>query len=715
MPCDPSNNSLNPPFIPGIPIPGFGIPFSPLSIPLPDFTFPTGFPENILDLLNKLTALFPSIDFKPNLDDLTNSVLKAISSVLSQIAPFIGLYRFLQAALNMILCIIEVLCTLPNPFRLIRAMTRLFKRCLPDFLNLFPWLALLAMLIALLLLILALIEYIINRLIAFIKEIIQNLIVLGEGLSLQNEDALIAAAQKIAQLLCLIDNLLAILVAVAAILSVFEALAQIGGRTVCGDSNNSSGDDVGCCDTAVCPAFISNNDSLIGTSGELIYHRAILPDIRLWLPPSLGSAPSFPSSALNPIRAESWQFVNQAINQQYKFRDIIDVIIDNGVNPPTENTFFPDGQFYENTANTSKIPYSLTTTIKSFDPKVFHPSDIGGARTFVIKNMVVNRPYIGVFNYNNNINTSFNSTGTLPISGGKVYEADGTTPYFVGGTQATLETFIHADPVVGPLPVSEDGYFNSNIQFDLNINHPILMSFGLITLGCIPSLSVERLVANARASAVGLGSVISRIGPLPNVTAAQTCAAQAMTQLRTNVSIANAAIAQQTIINCLNVLQQQTQSSISQLINNGTSIFTSTVTIDPSIQFITRKIKATVTLKDAGGTNVCTNLPSIVSDGVASQIHGNVTLGHITNFAYDGYTVFNADITSSTPGDGYLTVSFAGNTFSTVLNLSSDTTPSVIAEVKLPYTFIGVGVGADGSAQEALPRRDATDVSRDSS
>ncbi len=706
MSCNPNSNDLSPPLIPGIPLPApFGIPFSPLSIPLVDFTFPTTFPENILDLLNKLTALFPSIEFKPNLDDLTNSILKAISSVLSQIAPFIGLYRFFQAALNMILCIIEVLCTIPSPFRLVRAMTRLFKRCLPDFLNLFPWLALLAMLIALLLLILALIDYIINRLIAFIKEIIRNLTVLGEGLSLQNEDAAIAAAQKIAQLLCLIDNLIAILVAVAAILAVFEALAGIEGRTVCGDSGGSSGDDVGCCDVAVCPTFISNNESLVGTSGELVYFNAILPDTAAF--------PGFPSSSLNPIRKESWQFVNQSVNQQYKFRDIIDVVIDNGVNPPTENTFFPDGQFYENTTNASKIPYSLTTTINSFDPQVFHPSDTKGARTFIIKNMIVNRPYIGIYDYNNQINTSFNDTGTLPISGGKVYEADGTTPYLlVSGAQATLETFIHADPVSGSLPVFEDGYFKSNIEFDLNINHPILMNLGLITLGCIPSLSVERLVANARASAVGTGAVITRIGPFPNVTTAQVCAAQAMTQLRTNVSIQNAAIAQQTITSCLDVLKFETQSSISQLINNGASIFTSTVTIDPSIQFITRKIKATVTLKDAGGTNICTNLPSIISDGVASQIQGGVTLGNITDFTYDGYTVFNADITSSFPGDGYLTVSFAGNTFSTVLNINSDTTPSVIEEVKLPFTFIGTGAGAD-STQEALPRRDASDTSRD--
>jgi hypothetical protein len=707
MPCNPNDNSLNPPLIPGIPVPGFGIPFSPISIPLPDFTFPEGFPENILDLLNKLTALFPAIEFKPNLDDLTNSILKGISSVLSQIAPFIGLYRFFQAALNMILCIIEVLCTIPNPFRLVRAMTRLFKRCLPDFLNLFPWLALLAMLIALLLLILAFIEYIIDRLTAFIEEIIKNLLVLGEGLSLQNEDASLAAAQKIAQLLCLIDNLLAILTAIAAILAVFEALAGISGRTVCGDSGSSSGDDVGCCDEAVCPAFISNNESLIGTSGELVYFNAILPDT--------SSFPGFPSSSLNPVREESWQFVNQQVNQQYKFREIIDVIVDNGVNPPTENTFFPDGQFYETTANTSKIPYSLTTTINSFDPQVFHPSDTAGARTFVIKNMVINRPYIGIYDYDNQINTSFNDTGTLPISGGKVYEADGTTPYLVNGVQATLETFIHSDPSVGSLPAFEDGYFKSGIEFDMHINHPILMDLGLITLGCIPSLAVERIVVNARANAVGLGSVISRIGALPNVTAAQTCAAQAMAQLRANVSVQNASIAQQTIISCLNTLQLQTQSSISELINNGTSVFTSTATIDPNIQFVTRKIKATVTLKDAGGTNVCANLPDIISNDVSSQIQGGVTLGEITNFVYDGYAAFNADITSSFPGDGYFTVSFAGNIFSTTLNLDNDSIPSSIEEVRIPYTFIGLLTSPDGSGQEASPRRDATDVSRDSS
>lgn len=702
MPCSPNDNSLNPAFIPGIPIPGFGIPFSPLSVPLPDFTFPTGFPENILDLLNKFTALFPSIDFTPNLDDLTNSILKAISSVLSQIAPFIGLYKFFQAALNIILCIIEVLCTLPNPFRLVRAMTRLFKRCLPDFLNLFPWLALLAMLIALFLLILALIEYIINRLIAFFKEIIKNLLVVGEGLNLQNEDATIAAAQKIAQLLCLIDNLLAVLVAVAAILSVFEALAGIGGRTICGDTGSSSGDDVGCCDSAVCPAFISNNESLIGVSGELVYFKAILPDT--------SGFPGFPSSSLNPTREEKWQFVNQASNQQYKFKEIIDVVIDNGVNPPTENTFFPDGQFYESTANVSKIPYSLTITINNFDPKVFQPLDTGGARTFIIKNMIVNRPFVGIYDYDNQINTSFNDTGTLPISGGKVYEADGATAYLVNGVQATLETFIHSDPVIIASSISNDGYYKSDIQFDLNINHPILMNFGLITLGCIPSLAIERLIVNTRAGIID--SVITQVGPTPNITVAQDCAAKAMAQLRTNVSAQNVALAQLAITSCLSKYQQDAQTYVAKLIQSGASVFTSTATIDPSIQFITRKIKATVMLKDAGGTNICTNLPNVVSDVVAAQIQGSVTLGDITNFVYDGYTVFNADITSSAPGDGYLTVSFNNNTFNTVLNLSSDTTPSVIEEVKIPFTFIGTGVGAD-STQEAMPRRDSSDASRD--
>ena len=704
MSCDPNSNSLNPPAFPPTILPGFGISFSPIQIPVPNFDFPEGFPEDLLEMINAL-GIGSVFDFNPNLDDLTNSILKGISSVLSQVAPFMSLYSFFQALLNMVLCVMEILCAIPNPWRMAKAMRRLFKRCLPDFLNLFPWLALLAMLIALLLLILALIQYIIDRILALIEELIRNLTILGEGVLLQNDDATVAAAQKIAQLLCLIDNLLAVLVAIAALLSIFEALAGITGSTVCGRGGNTFGDDVGCCDESVCPNFIANSpDGLIGMQGELIYHNQIRANDT--------SFPLFILNVLPSIRSERWQFVDQASGQEFSFREIIDIVIDRSVSPPIRNNFYPDGVFYDNDANVSKIPYSLSMTISDFNPNVFHPTDFGGTRGFLVEEIVVNRPYVGVRDAQNSLDTSVNSTGTLPLIGGLVYEDDGNrTPYLVNGTQATLQTFIHEDPTLGDsVPIFEDGYVLSNIEFNLDINHEILMDQGLITLGCLPDIAIEAEVVNARVGSIGFDSITNRLGDvIPDALGAQECAAAAINKFRKDVSIENAAIMQQELLDCLNKLSAETEESILTLILNGVSIFTSRAEIEPDVQFITRPILTTVTLRDAGGSNVAVNLPESIYTEVAANIEGSVTLGEIADFEYDGYGAFLADITSDTAGDGYLTVSFSNNTFSEVLNENQDNLPTIIQEIQIPFTFVGIGGAVE---REAQPRRDATDVSR---
>lgn len=712
MVCNPNDNSLNPPLVPGIPLPGFGIPFSPLTMPLPDFSFPEGFPENLLDLINQLGAIFPSGEFKPNLDDLTNSILKAISSVLNQIAPFLSLYRFFQAFMNMLLCVLEILCAIPNPFKMIKAMRRLFKRCLPQFLNLFPWLALLAMLIALLLLILALIEYIIRRILQLIEDIIRNLTILGEGLSLQNPDATVAAAQKIAQLLCLIDNLLAIFVAIAAVLSIIEALAGIQGRTVCGRGANAFGDDVGCCDEEVCPPFIRDNqDGIPGLEGKLIYYKELKGN------ESLIFGGSIPVGSLNlaPLRPERWQFVNDDINQLYHFYDII-------INPYGEgDPFFPEGKVYTKDSKPRKVPYTLDATLSNFDVSVFNSSDTGGIRDFVIKDLIINRPYVGVYNKDNQLDTTVNEFGTLPLVGGKVFEADGTTPYIIGGKQATIETFMHSDPslvdttVADPFPIFDDGYVVSQIDFNLVIRHEILMDEGLITLGCIPDLALETEVVNARVGSVGFDSVTNRLGDIiPDVAGAQECATAALAKFRENVSLESAAVFQEEMLDCLNNLRSDTLNSVCELVKNGVSIFESEVKIDIPIQFITRPIVTTVTLKDVGGTNLAANLPEEIADScVSSEISGSVTLGQISNFEYDGYGEFKAEITSDDAGDGELTISFANNIFSRVLNSDDDTVATAIEVLKVPYTFIGSKFASFGSDadREAGTRRDETDVS----
>ena len=171
MPCNPSDTHINVPTVPGVPLAPFGtIPFSVPQLSIPGFDKLPNI-ESILDLINSFSLNLPGGLLKPNLDDTTTSILKAITNLLDQLAPYLSIYNFFQSAFNMILCILEILCAALNPWKMFKAMRKLFKHCLPDFLHIFPWLALLAMIISLLLLIVALIEYII----ATVEKIIEDL------------------------------------------------------------------------------------------------------------------------------------------------------------------------------------------------------------------------------------------------------------------------------------------------------------------------------------------------------------------------------------------------------------------------------------------------------------------------------------------------------------------------------------------------------------
>lgn len=708
-PCNPGDLSLNPGPFPGTPLPGFGIPLAPIQFPLPELF--DGFPEDLLELIDSLKIPWPgNLELAPNLDDLTNSILKALSSLFNQIAPFLGLYRFLQAALNMILCLLEILCAFPNPFKMHRAMRRLFKRCLPNFLSLLPWLALLAMILALLQMILALIEYIINKILQLIRDLIENLQTLGRGLSVQDDDSVTAAARKIASLLCLMENLIAVIVAIAAILAIIQALAGIQGRSACGGGRGmpTAGDDVNCCDDEVCPPFIAENpNGLQGLEGQLVYYREIQTDIESILGISSSFASQFNLSALRP---ESWQFVDEKTNQEYSFADIITPIGDGDI-------FFPEGVTFDKDTKPRRSPYTLDLTLRDFDPSLFHEDDVGGARTFKIKDIILTKkPYIGLRNEKNQLELT-NTTGTLSLAGGLVFEqfnegSDGV-PYTIDGEQATLETFLHFNSVRSNLPSIDDGYYVSNVEFTLNIRHEVLIDYGLITLGCHPDLFQERFVANSRVESVGFDAIavrlpdVSEAGFLPDALGAHACAATAIQNFRQDVSPENAENFQAEIVACLEKFRQETLDAFCNILKAGVSVFESTVEIDNNLQFITRPIVAKVVLKDTNGTTISGNIPENCADGIAGLIDGYVSLGTLSDFVYDGYESFTANITSDEAGSGILTVMFDNNTFKNILNSDNDNATSVIVDNTINYTFVGVG------ETDAGVRRDESDVARD--
>lgn len=709
MPCNSNQNTINVAIPPISPIGGFGLPFSPIQGPNLSFDLPADLLEDILGLTQKLGALFPSGVFKANPDFSMKTVLDFVANILSQLAPFLSLYNFIMAALNLFICIIEVLCAIPNPFAVAAKLKKLFANCLPPFIQLFPWLALIAMIIALLLLILALVEYIIATILAIVAALIKNLQVLADGLKLKDSQSTLAAAQKIASLLCFIQNILSIFVAIAAIISIIEALAAFAGGGICSDEDTD-----GCCAPSICPSFVKNTpDGVTVTNGSLIYYNDI----------KLNSATIFASLGIPGIenllgnlpkpRDERWQLIDNAFLQAiYPISLIITPVFDpNGVlanSTGDGNIFWPDPLTFSSTDQLKKAPYTVDIRMR-LDPNQFNAADIKGSRYIRIKDcIVVRKPYVGVLDQSNNIQFT-NIGGTLNIEGGKVYEDDGITAYNINGQQATLNTFIHNNALTvssgNALPIIDDAIKFDGIEFIWKPNAGALAGYNLVTVGCIPSLSIEKAVQNSIITAEGTASVLQKLpaGIMPDMLGAQACVQNALTDLRKDVSIVGAAKFQAATQSCLTTIQTQAQSIVCNAIIAAVSQFKSTIELDTDVQFTTRPIIASVTLKDPTGTVISGNIPASCIPTIISGLKGQVTLGKIDKFTYDGKQTFKAEITSEEVGVGELSVSFDGKIFNKV-EAATVTTNSVISENLLPYTFVT-------GTSETQVRRDPSDVS----
>jgi hypothetical protein len=670
MPCRAGDNTLNPVVLPPQPIPGFGIPFSPIQIPVPNLKLPDGFPQKILDLINQLKVPWPgAIELDPHLDELSNTVLKAISSIFQQMAPFLSLYNFFMALMNLILCIIDVICAIPRPWSMLKAAKRLIKNCLPPFLNLFPWIALLIMILSFLSLLLALIEYIISRLLQLFEDLIKNLELLARGVTLQDAESTAATAVKIASLLCMMEDLFAMFQAIAAIMAIIEALSKIGGRKPCSHGGGS-----GCCDNDSCPPFLVDNpNGIIGTSGDLYYYKGI-----------------------SGFRNESWQFVNSNQSATWPFNSITTPQVDSDGH--SSGAYWPEGVTYTSTTDVNQAPYNLNFTIKNYKP------DNKNARNFKVKNTIVTiKPYSGIYTYDNSLNTVINHTGTLNISGGLVYEED-DSPYMINGVQATLNTFIHQNSLsVIPTVLTDDVIKFSNLEFTLNINETSLVGYGLISIGCMSEIRQEMDLLN---STFDPNSAFAKSGPFPDISGAQLCLSSTMSSLRKNLSPSNAASTQAQILGCLTNLREQTLSTICQTFNSTVDIYKTQVTLEPDIAFTTRKIKVNIDLQDSNGNSINSLLPPECF-GQMSNLTGEVTLGEISEFTIEPDTKIPiAYISSDKAGDGTLKVTWNGNYISTILNRDDNNIPTSIEILELPYSFVEVSVGED------TPRRDASDAAR---
>jgi hypothetical protein len=468
-----------------------------------------------------------------------------------------------------------------------------------------------------------------------------------------DEDGILSCIQKISEVLCLLEQLFAMLYAIAALFAIIEPLMGIIGRGVCSDSGDC------CSDPALCPPFLKGNSSgTVSADGYFTYYNQVVTTDGIVL------------------RNNMWQFYDRYAvpGSTTAFSNVITVVYDlDGKG----HTYWPEGESYSTTANPDQVPYNLDMLF-----------DKSGKTYSVQKAIVTLRPSLMYQEWNNNGRSV--DSGVLNIGGGLVYEAnidgsgniDGYIPVTINGVQATLNTFIYSNPST-TYPGYDDTQYYTNVKYNFKPNHNILFSKNLVGMMCNPDTAAEAAILNAQFN--DLRSVGERIGALPNVTAAIVALQAALAAYRKNMTPETSAAFQQACTDILNKLGADTAATVIKAINAAMDRYHSEFTIHPDLQFTDQKMLVTFIPKDYSGASICPNLPVSVSSQIELNIIGEPTLGTISSFKYDGYNYFIAELSSEEAGSGELKIKINGEYVS---RIDTTTTPSTNTIVTVPYKFV---------------------------
>lgn len=695
MPCDPNALTLNvPPSPSGPAIPGFGVPFTTnegLAISLP-----SGFPEDLLGIVDLLQLLVPSGPIKSSLSvNFGKDTFDGIANLMDKFFPVIMLYKMFLPILDIIICIIEVICALVSPFAVISKVQRLFRVCIPAFLAIFPIFAIPIMLLSLLFLILQLIEYIIGKILDLVNLLLENIESLSQAFQQADQQGVLAITRKLGLVICSFQSLFVLLVIFDIIIKVIKDLLKVASAIPpCGSGGSlDTSDTTRCCAPPTCPAFIKNNET-ISSAGSLQYFNEAAQ--------GLSSPPAgFPSSFSFPaVRPESWQFYDAGQTFATAFSNITHAY---DLPPGTSVTFFPVDANYTGKTPLSQVPY-LVDLHFFYVPSQWGRIDALGARFVRINNCIVlSPPSDFIVTYNGSLVPL--GTGVLELAGGAVFEDDNKTSLVLSGAQATLNSLLHLPPEithdVSPILLPTDGYLFTGVSYDFKIQHPILFAKSLITLGCIPSVALDRdfvntvFGGNSGTNFAQLNSLV-----LPDIAGTQQCLSAALAGLTSNISVEGVATFQATTTTCLSNLRDATITAIGSLLGISFDQYKSTFTVEPTPQFTSEQITVRVALNETNGQGITSGMPASLGESVAARITAHVSFGTISSFTYDGSQFFNAKINSLIAGPGKIQVFFDGLPISTAtLPVNLNDSPS-ISVFTLSYTFVysqAVGVVETGT------------------
>lgn len=702
--CNPNDLNVNikDVNVPNI-VPGFGLSFAPkINVKMGDLD--EFGPPDLGELADLLDLITPSGSLKqPYNLKIDQSIFDAVLKYLDKAYPFLMIYKLFLPFLEIVLCIIEVLCSIPNPFKVARAIRRLFRRCIPNFLSLFPIFALPILILSLLLLLIALLAYVMQEVAKAVDLITKNILVLRNAL--QRNDPVVhkAALRKIAWLLCSVQNLFVVLVIFRSIFEVIKSiLAQAFAIPPCDDNDIES-----CCTNDVCPAFFKNKD-ITGTGGTLQYLCEINQEVDV-----SSIIPNLKSNALSSkIRQSSIQFFDANLDADKAFINIVKPY-DLGY----DKSFFPEGKTYNKDTAPDSVPYTMNIRFL-YDPSVYGRTDVLGKRYVKLNNCIITKaPSMYIDTYDNSKGTINN--GVFYLAGGKAFEDNGSTPLNIDNVQASLDTLINIPAKSYStfyLPDQNDAVIYSDVSYTLNIHHELIsMTYGLITAGCMPDVSTDKAAIVATIGNIGVkqAELLDAFNDFPDIDNALSEIQSALSAFRNNVNADSAALLKESLFVTLNKLISDANNSVEKLILVTFDQYKSKISLDTNVQFTTLPIKLKLDITDPNGQPLTSGIPATAASGIANKISANATFGSLSDFKYDGSRYFYCDITSDRSGSGTVQVSFDNNVISN-LNNPTDLSGSIsVTPSSLEYSFVfaaPVGQSDINSDQ----RRDQSDIANDS-
>ena len=517
-----------------------------------------------------------------------------ITDLQKQLNMFASMYAIVVAIIQVIMCIIDILCALTNPVALIKAIIKLFGVCIPELILVIPQLAVLAYIICMVKIMIAIITYILTILIPLIQNIIANLINLTEAIDDEDDDALAAIAFKVSSLIKELLNLLGILAPLEAIIEIIKALL---GMAI---SWPPCGDDDPCCDAAVCPDPLKKY-YLDGYDGALTTYNTGGSTYKTWfvtgtkLTDMITLSDFFPNDAdISSVKKTSEvPYVLEIPKGGANY--VVTDILSNGIAEIQEltPTSYADG-YLSSVYNLGGIPTTISVNGQY--------TRFGSASATFTASDVNN--YVIILDSNNLTNA-----GMWKIT--EVYDSKNVK---LDGTVASAWTSSASlNPSSKILVWSKSPKDITGSSFKLNINHAILMKHSIISVACHPAVAQVKATTNARFPAPSVPT-------LPDISSSLKCLDDCSKPLvgidaddiiadpdgiSTKVSTAGTCIS-----NCLNTLNNDMKKLASDVCPDLVDLENSLFSAIPSIQVIGNKVKVLVTPIDKYGGTLGQGLPS---------------------------------------------------------------------------------------------------------